>query len=228
MYRIDPRVLIIQIALSGLCIFGVSNPVAIFLQIIFLIGCLLYQHLPKQAIKLGLWFISISLLYAIATICNFPQTVTQPIYLLRKLSPLVGVMMLSLKAMTVSELIAGLQKLHCPKAASLALAVALRFIPTIKQELTQIRNAMKTRGIRLNFITFIKSPIMTTEYMIIPFLMRCTKVADELSASAVTRAIENPTPRTYRIPMKFKTKDIVYFILVICTNIGLLLYSLVG
>lgn len=118
----------------------------------------------------------------------------------------------------------GLQKLHCPKSATLALAVALRFIPTIRHELEQIRNGMKTRGVPLNVITFAKAPAMTTEYMIIPFIMRCIKVADELSAAAVTRAIENPVPRGMRVPLKIRIKDIVYLMMVICSNIGTLLY----
>ena len=167
-------------------------------------------------------------LYALLNESNAPQIIVQPVFLLRKLSPLLGVMILSLKALTVSELFMGLQKLHCPKSATLALAVALRFIPTIRHELEQIRNGMKTRGVPLNVITFVKAPAMTTEYMIIPFIMRCIKVADELSAAAVTRAIENPVPRGMRVPLKIRIKDIVYLMMVICTNIGTLLYSLCG
>lgn len=225
MYRIDPRILIIQIAISGLCVFWIFKPTAMLFEILFFMGFLLYLRFPKEALRLVFWFVFLSVLYALASTYNAPQIVIQPIFLLRKLSPLIGVMALSLKAMTVSELIAGLQKLRCPKAATLALAVALRFIPTIRHELAQIRNAMKTRGIPLNFITFVKAPVMTTEYIIVPFLMRCTKVADELSAAAVTRAIENPTPRGLRVPMKLRIKDVVYLTLVVCANLGTLLYS---
>lgn len=56
----------------------------------------------------------------------------------------------------------------------------------------------------------------------------CIKVADELSAAAVTRAIENPVPRGMRVPLKIRIKDIVYLMMVICANIGTLLYSLCG
>lgn len=52
----------------------------------------------------------------------------------------------------------------------------------------------------------------------IPFIMRCIKVADELSAAAVTRAIENPVPRGMRVPLKIRIKDIVYLMMVICSN----------
>lgn len=228
MYRIDPRILIIQIVISGLCAFWIFKPLGMLCEILFLMGFLIYLRFPKDALRLGLWFAFLSALYALVSAYNAPQIITQLVFLLRKLSPLIGVIVLSLKAMTVSELIAGLQKLHCPKAATLALAVALRFIPTIRHELSQIHNAMKTRGNPLNFITFVKAPAITMEYMIVPFMMRCTKVADELSAAAVTRAIENPVPRGMRIPIKIRIKDVVYLALVVCTNLGTLLYSLLG
>lgn len=210
MHRIDPRIVIIQIALSGICAFWIFKPLAMLCEVIFLMSFLLYLQHPKEALRLGVWFAFLVGLYALLNESNAPQIIVQPVFLLRKLSPLLGVMVLSLKALTVSELFMGLQKLHCPKSATLALAVALRFIPTIRHELEQIRNGMKTRGVPLNVITFAKAPAMTTEYMIIPFIMRCIKVADELSAAAVTRAIENPVPRGMRVPLKIRIKDIVY------------------
>lgn len=228
MYRVDPRIIIIQIVISGLCAFWIFTPLGMLCEILFLMGFLFYLRLPKEALWLGFWFGLVTCLYMLMSALSVPQVIERPIFLLRKMSPLVGVMMLSLKGMSVSELIAGLQKLHFPKSVTLALAVALRFIPTISQELTQIKSAMKTRGISLNLITFIKAPVVTTEYMLIPFMMRCTKVADELAAAAVTRAIENPALRGMRIPMRIRIKDIVYLILVICTNLGTLLYSHMG
>lgn len=218
MHRIDPRIVIVQIVLSGICAFWIFKPLAMLCEVIFLMSFLLYLQHPKEALRLGVWFAFLVGLYALLNESNAPQIIVQPVFLLRKLSPLLGVMVLSLKALTVSELFMGLQKLHCPKSATLALAVALRFIPTIRHELEQIRNGMKTRGVPLNVITFAKAPAMTTEYMIIPFIMRCIKVADELSAAAVTRAIENPVPRGMRVPLKIRIKDIVYLMMVICSN----------
>lgn len=225
MHRIDPRILVIQIVISGLCTFWVYSTVGIACEVLFFMGFLLYLRLPKEALRLGVWFCLISTLYALASALGAPQAIERPLFLLRKMSPLAGVMLLSLRSMSVSALIAGLQKLHCPKSISLALAIALRFIPTIRQELSQIKDAMKTRGVPLNLVTFVKAPAVTTEYMLIPFMMRCTKVADELAAAAVTRAIENPAPRGMRIPMKIRSKDVVYLMLVIGTNLGTLLYS---
>ena len=58
--------------------------------------------------------------------------------------------------------------------------------------------------------------------------IRDSRVADELSASAVTRAIENPSPRGERVPTKIRIKDIVYFLLVLAVDVGILLYDHLG
>ena len=60
------------------------------------------------------------------------------------------------------------------------------------------------------------------EYMLVPFMMRCVKIADELAAAAVTRAIENPAPRGMRIPMKIRFRDIFYLLLVFSSNLAAL------
>ena len=55
--------------------------------------------------------------------------------------------------------------------------------------------------------------------MLVPFMMRCVKIADELAAAAVTRAVENPAPRGMRIPMKIRRRDVVYLILAVGSNL---------
>ena len=118
MHRIDPRIVIIQIVLSGICAFWIFKPLAMLCEVIFLMSFLLYLQHPKEALRLGVWFAFLVGLYALLNESNAPQIIVQPVFLLRKLSPLLGVMVLSLKALTVSELFMGLQKLHCPKSAT--------------------------------------------------------------------------------------------------------------
>ena len=53
-----------------------------------------------------------------------------------------------------------------------------------------IRNTMDIRGISDTFWKRIIHPISTVEYILIPLLMRCLKVTDELAASGTTRGLE--------------------------------------
>ena len=45
--------------------------------------------------------------------------------------------------------------------------------------------------------------------MVVPIVMRSASIADELSASAVTRGIDNPDQRTSFVQLKVTPKDII-------------------
>ena len=84
---------------------------------------------------------------------------------------------------------AALQKLHLPKAAGIGTAVVLRFFPTIAGEYRAIRSSQRFRGIGVGVLhTLIHLPT-TTEYILIPLILRTTKVAEELSASMTVRGV---------------------------------------
>lgn len=50
-------------------------------------------------------------------------------------------------------------------------------------------------------------PVLILEAIAIPIVMRSASIAEELSASAVTRGIDNPAQRTSFIQLKVHAKD---------------------
>lgn len=96
----------------------------------------------------------------------------------------------------INDLIASLEKMKLPASVIIPLAVTLRFMPTIKAEFRYIKNTMKMRGISISLSAVVKRPLLTTEYAMVPLLMRSIKVADELSASALTRGLGSHKNRT--------------------------------
>ena len=160
MCRIDPRMVILQVLITAVCMFWISSPMGIFLEICSLILFLLYLRLPGQALRLAVYFAVVDLLFELTSFYAVPLFIERLCFLLHRLSPMVGIMILSIRSISVSQLVTGMQKLHCPRKMALTVAVALRFIPTISQELTQIRDALKTRGVPLNMITFLRSPVL--------------------------------------------------------------------
>lgn len=79
MHRIDPRIVIIQIALSGICAFWIFKPLAMLCEVIFLMSFLLYLQHPKEALRLGVWFAFLVGLYALLNESNAPQIIVQPV-----------------------------------------------------------------------------------------------------------------------------------------------------
>ena len=81
----------------------------------------------------------------------------------------------------------------------MAISVTLRYFPAIREEVGYIRDAMKLRNIR---------GLARLEGTVVPLMVSATETADELSAAAVTRGIENPARKTSAISLRFSLLDL--------------------
>ena len=71
---------------------------------------------------------------------------------------------------------------------------------------------MKLRGIALSWKNVFTRPLLLLEAMVVPIVMRSASIAEELSASAVTRGIDNPDQRTSFVQLKVTPKDIIVLV----------------
>ena len=90
---------------------------------------------------------------------------------------------------STGSLMAALRKLRLPKAAGIGTAVVLRFFPTIAGEYRAIRSSQRFRGIGVGVLHTLTHLPTTAEYILIPLILRTTKVAEELSASMTVRGV---------------------------------------
>ena len=112
-----------------------------------------------------------------------------------------------LAGMPTGSLIAALRALHLPKAAGIAAAVIMRFFPTISGEYRAIRSSQRFRGIGVGVFHTLTHLPSTVEYILIPLILRTTKVAEELSASMTVRGVRfSGAINSYR-PIRFTWKD---------------------
>ena len=91
---------------------------------------------------------------------------------------------------TVSEFICALRKIHVSECVIIPCMVIIRFFPTIKEDYSQIRNAMAFRGIGVGKFSLITQPMKTLEYIIIPLLMNGNNVSQDLSIAALLKGLE--------------------------------------
>ncbi len=226
---IDPRVKLFQILLTGFCVFFINSGIGISAEMLCLALFLCYLGVWRSAVNLLAFFAVVSALLLL--IQNTPigavlGPVSVLLMLFRKMSPAAGIYILFTKTITVSELIAALEKLRFPKSLVLSLAVALRFVPTMRFELSAVKDALRLRGKPITLKNCLTSPLEMGECVLVPFMMRGIKVADELSASAVTRAIERPGARTSRHELRVAPPDVIYMALALISTTALLWYEL--
>lgn len=119
----------------------------------------------------------------------------------------------------IGELMSAMQKMHVPNGITIALAVVMRFFPTIKEEYASIRDAMKMRGVMLGG----GNALRMVEFRMIPLLFSCVNIGDELSAAAITRGLGGKVQRSSVVELKLSVIDYA-FIFFFTIAIGFFVY----
>lgn len=120
----------------------------------------------------------------------------------------------------ISDFLAALQQMHLPKGLIVTVAVALRYLPTVRTECRAIRNTMKLRQIEPSLKNILRHPIRTGEYALVPLIIRSMTIADELSASAMTRGLDLKTRRTSYREIRMKVSDIAVTAAILLLALG--------
>ena len=110
---------------------------------------------------------------------------------------------------TVSAFMAAMARMRVTPKLSIPMSVMFRFFPTVQEEYGAIGDAMRMRGIRFGGC---KAGAML-EYRLVPLMMSCVKIGEELSAAALTRGLGAPVPRTNICRIGFRLADILAIVL---------------
>ena len=116
----------------------------------------------------------------------------------RKMLPCLMIGGLLISTLSLREIIAALRSFHVPQKLIISISVTLRYFPAIKEEIGHIRDAMRLRNIH---------GLEKVEATLVPLMISATNTAEELSAAAVTRGIENPAKKTSMIRLKMGVFD---------------------
>lgn len=137
----------------------------------------------------------------------------------KMLVPVLFAMMLA--NMPTGSLLGALYAMRVPKPFGIGLAIMLRFFPTIGQEYRAVRNAQKFRGIGIGFWGILFHLPRAIEFVLIPLVIRITKISEELSASVTVRGVRFDNSVTSFRPVCFRAKD--YILLILSSAIYLLI-----
>ncbi len=118
----------------------------------------------------------------------------------RRMLPCLMTGSLMLKTISLRAFIVGLRKWKIPQKLIIPISVTLRYFPAIREETGYIRDAMRLRSIK---------GIKKAEALIVPLMISAAGTAEELSAAAVTRGIENPVKKTSVLELHINMIDII-------------------
>jgi energy-coupling factor transporter transmembrane protein EcfT len=121
-------------------------------------------------------------------LCTVPVISLPPVYLTRSLT-----------------------QIGCPRALLLGMLVTVRFVPLLLGEMQRIREAMKTRGVRLTL-----NPSYAYRAFLIPLIMRLVGISELLSLSVETRGFDlASTEATVYRPVVFTVRDGMFAALIV-------------
>ncbi|SFB32130.1 energy-coupling factor transport system permease protein [Acetitomaculum ruminis DSM 5522] len=227
MITIDPRtkliLIIITVAFSMLIPTGIST--CIWILITTFLGILLGRvgKTLKATLLFGiLWFVAIYILPEISGTAHTSLLVW--LGLVFKCYPCCMLAGIVIGTTKISEFMAAMAKWNVPRSIVIPLAIMFRYFPTLKEDWGHISDAMALRGISLSPVYFLKNPLVVIEALYLPILVTASKTADELSASAITRGVENPKMRTSRLDIRFRMTDGVILFLFLFTFAGIVMF----
>lgn len=150
-------------------------------------GQLLYQRKLRLALSFGACYLLLSLLLYGIRFHGLRMVIFSEFYVLMFFSLMpVFVTAWDLISTPPGELSAALSQIHAPTPVILGMLVVFRFFPTMKAELRGVHQSMKNRRLT-GPAQVLCHPAVTCEYVLVPLLLRCLQIADQLSVSAVAR-----------------------------------------
>ena len=128
-------------------------------------------------------------------------------HILRFMLPLLASFYVVSKTSTVGEYISAFMAMHLPGEVIVPLAVMFRFVPTVQEEWNAVTRSMRLRGLTLNGRNLLRRPFDMMEFMLVPFLLQCSTIVDEMSAAVMARGFDKNCPRSSYIEVKMKWLD---------------------
>ncbi|MBO5658724.1 MAG: energy-coupling factor transporter transmembrane protein EcfT [Duodenibacillus sp.] len=93
----------------------------------------------------------------------------------------------------INRMLAALESLRLPFFLFLPMAVIIRFIPTFADDVEQVWEALKIRGVKASVKNFLRHPILMTRLLIAPILFRSLKTSEQLGVAAELKGISAKT-----------------------------------
>ena len=132
---------------------------------------------------------------------------------------LVSLLML-IQTTRISQFLAAFSAMHLPARAVIPVAVMFRFIPTVQDEWSGIRKAMKFRGIELTFGSVVRHPGQAIEHLLVPLLFSSASVMEELAAAAEARGLDADHARTSYEEVHMHVADYVTIVMFVGLAVG--------
>lgn len=222
----DTRILMLQTVLLIVISIWVNRPLETLSLFLVIDGVLFILGLKREAIIHGLLYMFFFLANMLLTQNPIPiisMMFTTLFLTFLRVYPIYLSLILLVKRAKMDEILYTLEGLKVPKTFILPLAVVYRYIPTISYEIKLVKESLKIRGISTSIMVCVLHPIRSTEYFMIPLLIRSGKLSEELAAASLCKGLNTHSQRTVCVQPQISIGDVAYSISGVAIA-GLLMY----
>lgn len=246
-HKLDPRFKLIITVFALIEIFLCKNFFSLGLVFLFSIACVLISRISFKVIMKGLKMIYLLIFFTSALQIFYNKTgeaielfggkittggIYTAIFMAVRIISLIFISSLltyttSPTALTdgLERLLSPLKKLHIPvDTLAMMMTIALRFIPTLIEEIYKIMNAQKARGADLDNGNIIKRAKALVP-IFIPLFVNSFRRAYELAFAMECRCYNGSNRRTRMKKMHMSWRDVVAICFVIVMLSGILLLN---
>lgn len=220
--RYDPRIKVLQIILTSGLGFSLGGRYTGTLLFIAVLLFALYSGMFVTGLKFTLAYAG---LYLLAEIGPLLLATMLQFFFMRVLT-IAFSMLILYRTTDITEMITSFQNLHIPQAIILPVAMIMRFLPSIQQDVIYIKQGMKTRGIAITPKRIFYHPGQIYEGFLVPILMRILMTSTELAASAETRGISYPCLKTHYRTIKFRITDTIILVAMLMIYSAIVSYAI--
>ena len=210
MRKLDNRTYIILLAVSTIFWFLFNKTIQIHLSVALNALLLVYIKEYNKAIKFVITYMTMVVLASL-----FANKIALMYIILNMLARSIPLVMVvtCIVVGNSSELMSSLQKIKVPKQIIVMICILIRFFPVLSKENIAIRNGMKARGVFSGWKDFMRNPFLAYECFMVPLIIRCIKLSDELGATAELRGLNSNIKRTCIYEVYFGLKDVCVLVL---------------
>ena len=227
-FQLDPRTKILIMALISVAEFFYSRTAFMIAVATIPFLFLLTNHQFKTAFGYyGLFFAALGMAQ-IHSGLRLHMALNMVVVLLGglvlRMFPLFAMGSYIVKSTKASEFISAMERMRISKKLTIPVSVVFRFIPTMQEESSAIKDAMQMREIQFGTKKFWQNPLALVEYRFVPLLISLVKIGNELSAAALTKGLDSPAKRTNITEVRFTYWDaIALFVVVVSLSASFLL-----
>ena len=173
---------------------------------------LLCQGYCKKAFYYGLWYGALTVLGAVTIGIRGLQTLWMFTVIGKHL--LIPVSFAAVLAdRPAGAVLEVLSSMRIPKTVGISAIILFRFFPTIRYELTAIRNSLKFRGVGVHPAGILLHLYRNFKLTLIPLLIRTVKISEEMAAAAIVRGVTADNTVTSFEKVQWRKRDTAAFVL---------------